>query len=109
MYICMYVQSFENNTEGYEIFTAVIMKVAIFWDIAPCGPYVNGLFSGAYDFHLQWTKISRNVVSLTDYTALLSRKIVTFKTHNARSYKQTIYCAVCRSVTDTKKEKLREP
>jgi hypothetical protein len=29
---------------GFEVFTAVVIKVAIFWSIAPCSPYVNGSF-----------------------------------------------------------------
>jgi hypothetical protein len=29
------------------------LNVAIFWDIAPCSPYVNRRFGGTYDLHLQ--------------------------------------------------------
>jgi hypothetical protein len=33
---------------GFEIFTAVVMKIAIFWDTAPCSPYMNRRFGGTY-------------------------------------------------------------
>jgi hypothetical protein len=26
---------------GFEVFAAVVMNVAIFWDIVPCSPYVK--------------------------------------------------------------------
>jgi hypothetical protein len=32
----------------FEDLTAVVMKVAIFWDIAPCSPYMNQCFGGTY-------------------------------------------------------------
>jgi hypothetical protein len=31
---------------GFEVLAAVVMNVAIFWDIAPCNPYVNRRFGG---------------------------------------------------------------
>jgi hypothetical protein len=31
---------------GFEVLTAVVMKVTIFWDIAPFSPYVNQRFGG---------------------------------------------------------------
>jgi hypothetical protein len=41
-----------TDTAGYEYeaLTAVVMKVVIFWDIAPCG------FGGTYRLHLQGRK-----------------------------------------------------
>jgi hypothetical protein len=32
------------------------MNVAIIWDIAPCGPYVNRCFEGTYHLHLHGPK-----------------------------------------------------
>jgi hypothetical protein len=29
---------------GFEVLTAVVMNVAIFWDIVPCSPYVKRRF-----------------------------------------------------------------
>jgi hypothetical protein len=26
---------------GFEVLTAVVLKIAIFWDRAPCSPYMN--------------------------------------------------------------------
>jgi hypothetical protein len=31
---------------GFEIFTAVTMKNAVFWDVAPCGCIINRRFGG---------------------------------------------------------------
>jgi hypothetical protein len=60
------------------------MDVAIFWDIAPCGPYVNLCFRGTYHLHLQSRKsaeqgtsmhqMAKHVGSHTDYAALHSRR-----------------------------------
>jgi hypothetical protein len=36
----------------FEVLTALVMNVAIFWDIAPCSPYVNLRFGATYH-HLQ--------------------------------------------------------
>jgi hypothetical protein len=39
---------------GSEALTAVVMNVAMFWDIAPYSPYVNRRFGGMYHLHLQF-------------------------------------------------------
>jgi hypothetical protein len=45
---------------GVEVFTAVVMKCTIFWDIMPCSPLkVNRRFGGTYRLHLQGRKMSR--------------------------------------------------
>jgi hypothetical protein len=41
---------------GFEVPTAVVMKVAILWDIAPCSPYMNERFGGTYHLHFQGRK-----------------------------------------------------
>jgi hypothetical protein len=40
----------------FEVLTVVVTNVAIFWDIAPCTPYVNRRFGGTYHLHLQGRK-----------------------------------------------------
>jgi hypothetical protein len=51
-----------NNSEnvGFEVFTAVVMKSAIFWDITPGSPFkVKRYFGGIFLPHLQGRKRSR--------------------------------------------------
>jgi hypothetical protein len=38
---------------GFKVLTAVVMNVAIFWNIAPCIPYVSLCFGGMYHIHLK--------------------------------------------------------
>jgi hypothetical protein len=38
---------------GTEVFTALTMEAPIFWDIAPCSPYIKRRFGGMYHLHLQ--------------------------------------------------------
>jgi hypothetical protein len=42
----------------FEVFTAVTMKNAVFWDVLPCIPCVNRHFGGIYYLHLQGRKTS---------------------------------------------------
>jgi hypothetical protein len=45
---------------GYEVFTPVVMKITISWDIMLCSPMkVNRRFGGTYRLHLESRKISR--------------------------------------------------
>jgi hypothetical protein len=37
----------------FEVFTAVTMKKAVFWDVAPCRYGVKRRFRGTYRLHLQ--------------------------------------------------------
>jgi hypothetical protein len=39
-------------------------NIVIFWDIAPCNPYVNRHFGGTYHFHLQGRKSDENGTSV---------------------------------------------
>jgi hypothetical protein len=41
---------------GFEVLTAVVVNVAIFWDIAPCSQYVDQRFKGTYHLLLQGPK-----------------------------------------------------
>jgi hypothetical protein len=48
----------DANADGvrfvrFEVFTAVTMKKAVFWDVAPCRYCVNRRFGGTYRLHLQ--------------------------------------------------------
>jgi hypothetical protein len=44
---------------GFEVFTEVVMKSSIFWDITSCSPLkVNGSFGGTCRLHLQGRKVS---------------------------------------------------
>jgi hypothetical protein len=48
------VHSEYNSTHvRFEVFMAVTMKKAVFWDVAPCRCGVNQSFGGTYPFHLQ--------------------------------------------------------
>jgi hypothetical protein len=74
---------------GCEVLTAVVINVAVFWDTAPCSPYVKRRFGGTYHHHsahppaTRWflarlifdledggDKFLRNVSLHADYTAL---------------------------------------
>jgi hypothetical protein len=41
------------NYVGFEVFTAVVMKSIIFWDMTPCSLSFNRRFGGTYRLHLQ--------------------------------------------------------
>jgi hypothetical protein len=49
---------------GFEIIIAVVTKVAIFGDIAPCSPYENRHFGGTYHLHLQCRKSAEQETSV---------------------------------------------
>jgi hypothetical protein len=66
----------QYNLKGFEVFTVVVMKSIIFWDMMPCSPLsCNRHFGGTYRLHLQGRRIisartSRQAGSnSTDYTA----------------------------------------
>jgi hypothetical protein len=42
-----------------EVYTAVTIKNAVFWDVAPCKSSVNRCFGGTYRLHLQGRKIHK--------------------------------------------------
>jgi hypothetical protein len=45
-----------NIPVKFELFTAVTMKNAVFWDVTPCTSCVNLGFGGTYHLHLQGRK-----------------------------------------------------
>jgi hypothetical protein len=59
-----------KNFVRFEVFTAVTMKKAVFWDVAPCRYGVNRRFGGTYCLHLQGRreiiKTGLTLMSLTD-------------------------------------------
>jgi hypothetical protein len=59
-------RSQESNSVGFEVFTAVTMKNAVFWDVAPCrSNEMNRRFGGMYRLHLQGRKIRERETSLS--------------------------------------------
>jgi hypothetical protein len=48
----------------FEVFTAVIMKNAVFWDVAPCRSCVNRRFGGIFRLHLEGKKIRERGTSV---------------------------------------------
>jgi hypothetical protein len=48
---------------GFEVLTAVVIKIAILWSIAPCNPYMNRRFRGTYHLHLQSRKFAKQQTS----------------------------------------------
>jgi hypothetical protein len=40
-----------TGNAGFQVLTAVVVNVVIFWDTAPCSPYVNRRLGGTYNFH----------------------------------------------------------
>jgi hypothetical protein len=67
---------------GFEVLTAVVMNVAIVWDIAPCSPYVNRRFEEAYHLHLQGRKSAqaRNQHAVGGYLGRLPLTVFIFHT-----------------------------
>jgi hypothetical protein len=49
----------------FEVFTAVTMKSAVFWDLTPCRYCVNRRFGGTYRLHLQGRKIRERGISVS--------------------------------------------
>jgi hypothetical protein len=43
----------------FEVFTAVTMKNAVFWNVASCSSCMNRRFGGTYRLHLQGRKIRK--------------------------------------------------
>jgi hypothetical protein len=67
---------------GFEVFTAVVMKSIIFWDMTPCSLLsVNRRFGGTYRLHLQGRRnkfgkkpASKQVASLSVDTQWTTRR-----------------------------------
>jgi hypothetical protein len=64
----------------FEVFTAVTMKNAVFWDVAPCRSCVTRRFGGTYHLHLQGRKIRERGTSVSRWlqkTAFFIVKLLT--------------------------------
>jgi hypothetical protein len=79
---------------GFEVLTAVIMNAAIFWDIAPCSPYVNRRFRRTYHLHLQGLAICCTLVPCSaDFRSwrwrwhVSPKRCLTYWLHGATSQK----------------------
>jgi hypothetical protein len=69
---------------GSEVFTAVTMKNATFWDLAPYRSCVNQRFGGTYILHLQGRKILvRGFLYPEEGSATLLRNVGAHKIYTA--------------------------
>jgi hypothetical protein len=76
----------DSNHVGFEVFTAVIMKSIIFWDMMLCSPLsFNRRFGGIYRLHLQGrrNKFSRNQVegASATYPSRTSEHVIRGRAH----------------------------
>jgi hypothetical protein len=49
---------------GFEVLTAVVMNVPVFWDIVLCSPYVNHRSEGTCYFQLQGRKSAKQYAAI---------------------------------------------
>jgi hypothetical protein len=88
----------------FEVFTAVTMKNAVFWDVTPCGSCKNRPFGGTY-LHQDETNqrahpddggdaILRNVCSNKSHTSYPRRR----KSLNILSFTLIVVCDTCIDV-----------
>jgi hypothetical protein len=77
---------------GFEVFTAVVMKSIIFWDMTPCSPLsFNRCFGGTYRLFFRVEEISsKNPASkqmtLNRLHGVISQKIMLFKIDDADGF-----------------------
>jgi hypothetical protein len=67
---------------GFEVFTAMVMKSSLFWEMMSCSPMkVNWCFGGTCHFHIQGWRVSqaRNQHDASSKKALLWRWLVPLK------------------------------
>jgi hypothetical protein len=68
----------EDNikTVGFDVFTAVTMKNAVFWNVAPCRSCVNRRFGGTCSLHHPKRRFTQNIHGTTSQkTAFFNIKI----------------------------------
>jgi hypothetical protein len=70
----------------FEVFTAVTMKNAVFWDMALCRSCVNRCFGGMYRHHLQGRKNLSLTDSVCSHLLTLFRRSRTFLPWRWRRY-----------------------
>jgi hypothetical protein len=72
------------NSKGFEVFTAVVMKSIIFWDMTPCSLSCTRRFGGTYRLHLQGRRIVQQTSKqaggkqLNGLHGIISQKMVLF-------------------------------
>jgi hypothetical protein len=64
----------------FEVFTAVTMKNAVFWDVAPCISCVNRRFGGTYRFRLQVRKIRERGTNVSRWLQMMMEAICSSET-----------------------------
>jgi hypothetical protein len=65
----------KNLHVRFEVFTAVTMKNAVFWDVAPCRYCVNRHFGGTYRLHLQGRKICEQGTRVSRWLQTFFKKL----------------------------------
>jgi hypothetical protein len=76
-------RQWNKKSERFEVFTAVTMKNAVFWDVTPCDSCKSRRFGGTYRFHHQGDKnrrsrnVSSNSVSRIVFLRSVLRLLVT--------------------------------
>jgi hypothetical protein len=90
----------EKSFERFEVFTAVTMKNAVFWDVAPCRSCVNRRFGGTYLLHLQ-SAVCSHLLSLILRSRIflpwkwrryvLPKRLFTQDRHGATSQKMVFF------------------
>jgi hypothetical protein len=73
----------------FEVFMAVTVKNAVFWDVAPCRSCVNRLFGGTYRLHLQGMKTDERGTADVDGSSLMD--FSTLKMEAIRSYETSVH------------------
>jgi hypothetical protein len=66
----------------FEVFTAVIIKIVVFWDVVLCKSWVNRRFGGTYHLRLQGIKIRKRGTSLQPPAQYLIFRIDNWCEHN---------------------------
>jgi hypothetical protein len=77
MLVSKYTEIHETDKCSYylrvEALADVVIYVAIFWDVAPCSPYMNWCFGRAYNPHLHGRKSSEQETSVKYVDRLATR------------------------------------
>jgi hypothetical protein len=89
----MFVKSNRSEFVRFEVFTAVTMKNAVFWDMAPCRSCVRRSFGGTYRLHLQSRKIRQRETSVSSWLQTSWKK-----RRKSRSAKPVLLPASCWSL-----------
>jgi hypothetical protein len=86
---------YDRHFQASEIFTAVTMKNAVFWYVAPCSSCVNRRFGGTYRLHIQGRKI-REQSAATCSRYFLARGFSTMKIEAIRSSETSVHTITTR-------------